>query len=79
MGEAEPGSRWEARWEKLKGQVVGSWGRGFWVPKLRVVGSRICKGGGGFGRKVEPFVGFGLPLGYGVFFALRVGLDTLRP
>ncbi len=42
------------------------------MPKLRVVGSRICKAVGGFGLGVEPFVGFGLPLGCGVFFAPRV-------
>ncbi len=40
--------------------------------KVEVVEVRICRGSGGFGRGVELFVGFGLPLGYGVFFALRV-------
>ena len=45
-------------------------GHGFWMPKLRVVESRICRGSDGFGRGVEPFVGFGLPLGCGVVFAL---------
>ncbi len=39
---------------------------GFWMLKLRVGVSWICGGSGGFGRWVEPFVGFGLPLGCGV-------------
>ena len=41
---------------------------GFWMPKLRVVEAWICKGGGGFGRGVVLFVGFGLPRGGGVVF-----------
>ncbi len=47
-------------------------GHGFWMPKLRVVESRIFDGTGGFRCGVEPFVGFDLPFGYGVFFAFRV-------
>ncbi len=45
---------------------------GFCMPKLGVVESGICRGSGGFGRWVERFVGFGLLLGCGVFFALWV-------
>ncbi len=44
----------------------------FWVPKLRVVEARVCRGSGGFGRGVEPFVGFGLPLGCGVVLAMEM-------
>ena len=35
--------------------------RGFWMPELRVVESRICGGSGGFGRWVEPIFGLGEP------------------
>ncbi len=43
------------------------------MPELRVVVSRICRAERGFGRWVERFVGFGLPVGYGVVFALDAG------
>ncbi len=41
------------------------------MPKLRVVESSIFDGSGGFWRGVEPFVGFGLPLGCGVVLGLE--------
>ena len=34
-------------------------GHGYWVPKLRVVESRICRGSGGFGLGGEGFLGVG--------------------
>ncbi len=40
--------------------------------KLRVVEARSCRGSGAFGRGVEPFVGFGLPLGCGVVLGAEV-------
>ena len=43
------------------------------MAKLRVVESRICRVGGGFGRGVEPFVGLGLPLGCGAVLGAEVG------
>ena len=42
------------------------------MPTLRVVESGICGAWRGFGRWVEGFVGFGVPVGYGVVFALWV-------
>ena len=48
--------------------VTDMWGvrHGFWMPKLRVVESRICGGSGGFGLRGEPFFGLGWVLGRGV-------------
>ena len=48
-------------------QVTDMWGagHGYWMPKLRVVESRICEGCGGFGLGGERFV----PPGCGGFWA----------
>ena len=51
-------------------RILDGVGHGFWMPKLRVVELRICDAWREFGRWVEPFVSFGLPLGYSVFFAM---------
>ncbi len=42
----------------------GSLRHGYWMPKLRVVEARICKGSGGFGRGDQGFV----PPGCGGFW-----------
>ena len=41
--------------------------------KVRVVALRICDAWRGFGRGVEPFVGFGLPFGCGVVLGAEAG------
>lgn len=40
-------------------RILGAERHGFWMPKLQVVELRICDAWRGFGRWVEPFVGFG--------------------
>ena len=42
------------------------------MPKLPAVECRICNAGGGFGRGVESFVGFGLPVGCGVVLGAEI-------
>ncbi len=58
--------------QRATSRILDGVGHGYWMPKLRVVESWICRGSGGFGRWVAPFVGFGLPLGCGGVFALWV-------
>ena len=73
---SEPAGAWLgrtlARHGYVGGQVTDMWRarHGYWIRTLRVVESRIYRVGGGIGRGVEPFVGFGLALGCGVVFAL---------
>ena len=44
----------------------------FWMAKLRVVEARNFDGIAGFGRGVERFVGFGLPVGCGVVLGAEI-------
>ncbi len=52
-------------------------GYGFWMPKLRVVGSRICRAERGFGRSIERFGGFWF--GRGVERFCEAGSSGFRP
>ena len=54
--------------------VTDMWGlgHGFWMEKVRMVESRICRGNGGFGLGGEPFVGLGWVLGRGVGLGFEV-------
>ncbi len=52
-------------------RILDGEGHGYGMRKLRVVEARICRVGGGFGRGVERFVGFGLRSGVACFWAGR--------